>query len=406
MLVRRRESVSNFRQKLHTGIALTLWHSGGMALALKVAFLLMTAIHALGHLIPFLVNNQLRSFGEFPYRTAILNGFWDLGKQGMRWLGWVWALLTVAFLLVAVGAVLQSGWWLPALVALCTISMIWSLLQWPETRFGVILNFVVLTLAFLWMRNAGSVVVRDADLEMLWAQPNPSRQKRFSLEPLSPLQTPFFEHAIQNQTVIAHKARIRMHGEFFFNDWYPFTAEEVLTADGQMVWSATFFMAGVPVVGGERFVAGQGGSAWKLLQWLPLHQLTDSNASRSIANRMHADLAAWLPTALLQTKMADFSPSFERKQPVAITSGNNQATYLTVTTRQNQTVKSITFPRWGNPDQTLWREVDFGIMVEEEKLFQGHRVPARIRAGWFWDTKQYEESGEILRAEIDSIEYR
>lgn len=64
------------------------------------------------------------------------------------------------------------------------------------------------------------------------------------------------------------------------------------------------------------------------------------------------------------------------------------------------------FTRWGDPDGKGHREVDFGVLLEEERTFGGPTIPSRIRAGWFLGTERFETEGEFFRATIDNAAYK
>src|SRR3989304_1591381 len=79
-----------------------MWRIGMIALLLA---------HGLIHLIGFVVPWKIAAPEGFSYKTTILAGRLDLGDGGIRFVGVLWLLATVVFVLAAVGLwTEQSGW--------------------------------------------------------------------------------------------------------------------------------------------------------------------------------------------------------------------------------------------------------------------------------------------------------
>ncbi len=168
----------------------------------------------------------------------------------------------------------------------------------------------------------------------------------------------------------SRSVRLQMHGEIKLGRWYPFQAEQVLNANSGMIWAAQVRLFGLPVIGSDRFIDGKGGMSWKLLGLIPIASASGPDVSRSAKERWQAELAAWLP---------------EPECPAP---------------------NSYSFKRWGNPDNSGYREIDFGVVIEETRDFGGRVVPVRLRAGWFFNGSEFTHDGEFFRATIDAAEYR
>lgn len=99
--------------------------------------------HAVAHLPGFLVNLQLRSFSEVPYKTTVLSGAFDLGDAGIKVVGWAWLVVAIALGLTAVATVMRLPWWQPVAFALLSVSFALCLLGWPYTRVGLFANVLI-----------------------------------------------------------------------------------------------------------------------------------------------------------------------------------------------------------------------------------------------------------------------
>lgn len=121
-------------------------------------FGLLFFAHAVAHLPGFLVDLRVTTFSELPYRTTILGGRIDLGDAGVRIMGWTWLGLAVTLAVVAVAIVMALPWWRPVAYVALGVSLVMCALALPETREGVFANLLVVTVALLANRLAGTTI--------------------------------------------------------------------------------------------------------------------------------------------------------------------------------------------------------------------------------------------------------
>jgi hypothetical protein len=113
---------------------------------MRVILVLLLLVHGIAHLPGFLVNWQLRSFPELPFRTTVFGGTLDVGLIGIRAVGVGWLLVTIAFGFAALGVLLRSGWWQPVAYSAVGASGLLSAAGWPEARLGLVANALVIVL--------------------------------------------------------------------------------------------------------------------------------------------------------------------------------------------------------------------------------------------------------------------
>lgn len=93
--------------------------------------------HGVAHIVGFL--------GAWaPTRTTIVGNQIDLGAGWMKLVGLMWLLGAVAFGVAAIGIVANAAWWPALVMGLAGGSLTLCLLQLPETKFGVVLNVVLI----------------------------------------------------------------------------------------------------------------------------------------------------------------------------------------------------------------------------------------------------------------------
>jgi hypothetical protein len=110
---------------------------------MRIALAVLMAVHGIAHLVGFAGAWQLAP-GGFPYKTTVLGGQVDLGNAGIRVVGLLWLTTAVAFVAVAVGTVAGVVWWAPAALTIAIVSLLLSVLEFPEARLGVVINIAII----------------------------------------------------------------------------------------------------------------------------------------------------------------------------------------------------------------------------------------------------------------------
>jgi hypothetical protein len=194
-----------------------------------------------------------------------------------------------------------------------------------------------------------------------------------------------------------------MHGEIKLRRWLPFKAEEVIVLNRGFIWRATVRMFGLPIRGSDRLVDGEGSMRWKLFGIIPVMTASGPDITRSAAGRVAAG-TVWLPSVLCSDEVS--WTSSDPSQLHAKFAVNGELMELELVIDDRGRLKTITLPRWGNPERAEFHHVNFGAFVEEENSFNGYTIPTRLRAGWHFGTDRFESEGEFFRVTIDEAKYR
>jgi len=109
-------------------------------------------VHGLIHLIGFVTNFQIAEIEEITYSTTVLAGRLEIGDVGTRVLGIAWLLVAVAFVISGVAIFFSPPWWWSFTLAVTGVSLVLSILGWPDARFGVLANVVILGFLFIGPR--------------------------------------------------------------------------------------------------------------------------------------------------------------------------------------------------------------------------------------------------------------
>lgn len=210
-------------------------------------------------------------------------------------------------------------------------------------------------------------------------------------------------HAIASGTPLASAVRLRMHGEFRMKRWYPFTAEQVIRRDGEMLWRARIFIHGLPIIGYDSLLGGKGEMEWKLLGLLPVVRSSGPETSRSAIGRVMGE-AIWLPSLLCEKTVT--LTSSDTQHIHARFSLRGEETDLSLNIAENGGLAGLSYQRWGNPDGGGFHYSPFGGIVEDEGTFRGYTIPTRLRIGWHYGTSRFESDGEFFRVTIDEADFR
>ncbi len=247
----------------------------------------------------------------------------------------------------------------------------------------------------------------DRTLEQLW-ETAPDSTERFDPARIADLPSAarrYLEHALAPGALLAHVARVRMHGSIRVGaKWGAFEAEQVLRWDRGFVWRARARMNGLPVSGADRWVDGEGSMRWKILGIIPVMTASGPEISRAAAGRMNAE-AMWLPGALLSRDVVWTEQDAGHAH--AVIRAHAETTDLELTIDEGGAVRSVSFPRWhpGSAEEGGKYEC-FGGTCESDRVFGGVTIPSSYRFGWFYGTERFDRDGEFFRCTLDSVEYR
>lgn len=250
-----------------------------------------------------------------------------------------------------------------------------------------------------------AVMTKQISLNALWdsatSQDHVFRADKFTHLPEAARQ--YLEHAIAPGTQLASAVRLKMHGEIKLKNWIPFKAEQVICWNHGLIWSATAWMNGLPIVGSDRIIDGIGAMQWKLLGIFPVMVASGSDITRSATGRLQSE-SIWLPCVFCGDDVSWKVIDSSHLHSSFVVQGESAELDLTVD--QTGQLKTFKLPRWGNPDGTEFRYVDFGGILEEERTFGGYTIPTRLRVGWYFGSERFESEGEFFRATIDDAVYR
>jgi len=114
---------------------------------MKILVIIVAAVlilHGLIHLMGTVTYMRLGTVQGMAYKTTLLGGRWDLGENGIRIYGALWAVAAIGFILAAIAMLFGWSWWRPALAAVAAFSLALTALDWKAASVGAILSIAIL----------------------------------------------------------------------------------------------------------------------------------------------------------------------------------------------------------------------------------------------------------------------
>jgi len=125
---------------------------------LRVILALLLLLHGLVHVLGFVVPWRLASVETMPYTTTLLAGSLNVGASGIRVVGALWLLAAVGLVIAGVGVLTAQSWWAPLALVVVLCSLMLTILGWPASYFGVLVNVALLAYLILG-RYIGSLAL-------------------------------------------------------------------------------------------------------------------------------------------------------------------------------------------------------------------------------------------------------
>jgi hypothetical protein len=221
---------------------------------------------------------------------------------------------------------------------------------------------------------------------------------------LPPTARRYLEHAIAPGTPRASAVRLHMTGSIKLKEhWHPFEADQVIRWHRGFVWRAKVKMNGLPVTGSDRWIDGEGSMRWKLLGLVPIASGAGPDVSRSAAERVQVE-AIWLPSVLLEPGVHWIERNSRHLgTDVSI---RDQHAHCELSLDEQGRLRTVSMLRWGDPEGHGFEALPFGGVAEEERTFGGFTIPSKLRIGWYFGSKRFEQEGEFFRCTLEEATYR
>jgi len=107
---------------------------------IQIGLAIFLILHGLVHLLWFVVPWQMTVVDGLPYRTTIFGGNIDVREGGIRFLGLLWVLATIGFVVAGLGLLFSASWWATAVLVAAVYSFLLCLISLPESKWGALID--------------------------------------------------------------------------------------------------------------------------------------------------------------------------------------------------------------------------------------------------------------------------
>lgn len=211
-------------------------------------------------------------------------------------------------------------------------------------------------------------------------------------------------HVIAPGTPMARAAIVEMRGHIRLRGWIPFRAVQLQAPPAGFIWAARARWGPVWIGGYDRYGAAFGEMRWRLFGRIPVMSAAGPDIDRSAAARVALD-ALLVPTAWLQEAVT-WRVGNDENTVVAEWHIDDQTLPVTLTVGPDGALRSLTVPRWAQPNGHSWGEYPCGGTLSDEQDFGGIKLSRTMRAGYFYGTDKWNgPAGEFFRAEITQARF-
>ncbi len=179
--------------------------------------------------------------------------------------------------------------------------------------------------------------------------------------------------------------------------WLQFCSRERATLEDGFVWSARTRLHGLPVTGFDRYTHKQGQMCWRVLRRLRLTSVSGDEVTRSAAGRHAAELLAAVPAIALDPAVRWEAVDQRHATAHVAVGGKDQS--VTVSVDPVGRLRRVEMDRWGTPPGWPYGRYRFGVLLGEERRFDGYLVPTEVVGGWHFGTERWDE-GIFLRYRV------
>ncbi|MBW2005188.1 MAG: hypothetical protein JRI72_11380 [Deltaproteobacteria bacterium] len=210
------------------------------------------------------------------------------------------------------------------------------------------------------------------------------------IEGLPELAQRYLLHAIKPGTPLARRVELKMSGMLKPKEdapWMPLQATQILTPGHGFIWKAKAKAAG-PIFMNvtDHYANGEGRMRVALFGLLPMVNASNPDIARSGAGRLMGE-CVWLPAAFLPQNGAVWQEMDSLHAKVTLSIDDLSAA-LSLTIDEKGRLKELVLPRWKDDVKEF---VPFGVVIEEEREFDGFTIPSQLHGGWWYGSKQYAE---------------
>jgi hypothetical protein len=111
---------------------------------MKIALAVFLFIHGLAHIVGFLVYWKIMKDKDVEYKTTIFPGNMNVGDGGIRFVGFVYLLVAIAFGFLGYNLLSNGVYFWEYIWTVTIVSTVLTITGWPDTKIGVLANVILI----------------------------------------------------------------------------------------------------------------------------------------------------------------------------------------------------------------------------------------------------------------------
>lgn len=254
-------------------------------------------IHGLIHLMGFLKAYQLTELSKYSINIS-------------RFQGIFWLLSGILFIASGLFTLLKFAWWPFVVITAIVISQILIIIDWPDAKFGTILNvlLLIISLPVLGTYNFDRHTTTRINEINKTTSLSEKIEKESHLENLPPIVQKWLIHSGVAEQEKVHLVQLFQKGKMRTKSdgkWMPFTAEEYFNADeNSFIWTAEVKMIpGIILYGRDQLKNGKASMLIKLMGLFPVVDEEDNFKVNTGAMIRYLGEICWFPSAALNSQI-------------------------------------------------------------------------------------------------------
>ncbi|HPN38370.1 MAG TPA: hypothetical protein PL041_08195 [Melioribacteraceae bacterium] len=110
----------------------------------NIIFIIILVAHAIAHLPGFVMSFKLAKIKELPYSTKVFFKKIEIGEIGIKIYGLIWLVLSLIFFTAVILIIFEMPVFKITIITASILSFLISVLGLPETKFGIIINSLII----------------------------------------------------------------------------------------------------------------------------------------------------------------------------------------------------------------------------------------------------------------------
>lgn len=360
---------------------------------MRYVFLVILLFHGLIHLMGF-----SKAFGLVEIE--------QLSQAISKPKGLAWLLTSFLFMAAAFGYFAKKEWWPVLAVVSVVISQILIVIFWKDSKFGTLVNFIILTVALQVYGKYNFQKMTQTESMALLQGVNKESQgivRKEDVENLPPIVQKWMELSGVVGKPKFYSVRLKQKGEMKTKPngkWMRFTADQYFNAyNPSFVWVTNVKAnALIYMDGRDKLENGQGQMLIKLNSLFPVvNEVGNEKVDSGTMQRYLAEMC-WFPTAALMDYIS--WEVLDGNSAKAIMNVNGKEVSGIFNFRDNGQVISFKTERYygGGEDAQLRTWI---IEIHDFAIFEGVKIPSKCNVIW----KLPEDDFNWLNLEITHLEY-